>query len=218
MLVSSVAELSLLLVWGYNPGMRRFFLDLNTYLSELIHDWIALMSGVLGVVLAFVGVYVSTENAKGALFLTAAIAIMLSSFRIWKKQRALNKGFAEEENERREKQDAVRLREASAKEDAGRPRFKLTSRRLPGDEWENIEIWNIGLTPALDLKLTCDGIDKGQAGILRPGKKIDRQVRHNNESHDFCLFFRTEFGSQWSIVQGPYGAERVVEVLRPDQI
>src|ERR1017187_1573000 len=218
MLVSSVAELSLLLVWGYNPGMRRFFLDLNTYLSELIHDWIALMSGVLAVVLAFVGVYVGTEYARGALFLTAAIAIMLSPFRIWKKQRALINGFVEEEKKRQEKQDAVRLREASAKEDAGRPRFELTSRRLPGDEWENIEIWNKGLTPALDLNLTCDGIGKGQAGILRPGEKIDRQVRHNNEPHDFCLSFRTEFGSQWSIVQGPFGAERVVEVLRPDQI
>src|ERR1039458_5426840 len=111
MLVSSVAELSLLLVWGYNPGMRRFFLDLNTYLSELIHDWIALMSGVLAVVLAFVGVYVGTEYARGALFLTAAIAIMLSPFRIWKKQRALINGFVEEEKKRQEKQDAVRLRD-----------------------------------------------------------------------------------------------------------
>jgi hypothetical protein len=62
---------------------------LKEYFKALIHDWIAIMSGIASIILAFwVAYFPPTTAAAGRtlLWLTAVICFVLSSYRIWLKE------------------------------------------------------------------------------------------------------------------------------------
>jgi hypothetical protein len=179
-----------------------------TYLKAVLSHWWTAMSCA---VFTFLGVY-ATLAGKGGMWVvwtTAGLAIgflFSGTFFAWRKEYLANVLYAA----------AFTIK--SAEEDEGRPRFKIFPTRLPGDEWKNMAITNIGPTPALDLTLTLNGHDKGRVDILQPGETIDRQIPHNNDPGRFAFTFRTKFGSTWSITQSAYETETVVEVKRPYQV
>jgi len=61
---------------------------LRKYLASLWADWVARMSGVASVILAFLAAYLEfiVKHGKAALWVTAAICFVIASYRIWAKE------------------------------------------------------------------------------------------------------------------------------------
>lgn len=181
--------------------------ELWTYLKAVLSHWWTAMSCA---VFTLLSVYATLAGRSGmwVVWITAGLSVCFlfsGTFFAWRKEHLANVAYAA----------AFIIK--SAEEDARRPRFNISPTRLPGDEWKNMKITNVGLTAALDLILTLNGHDKGGIDILRPGEAIDRQIPHNNDAGRFAITFRTEFGSTWSITQSAYENETVVKVKRPYQ-
>src|SRR5688500_15525348 len=65
------------------------FQYLGEYWRGLRDDGIALMSGILGIMLAFLAAYLQwvVVNGRAALWICAAIAFFLAGYRVWRKER-----------------------------------------------------------------------------------------------------------------------------------
>jgi hypothetical protein len=61
---------------------------LGKYLAALWSDWVARMSGVASVILAFLAAYLEfiVKNGRVALWATAAVCFVVASYRIWAKE------------------------------------------------------------------------------------------------------------------------------------
>jgi hypothetical protein len=57
------------------------------YLREMSKDWVSMMSGIASVILAILGGVVRNPLPRYALWVAATLCYILSSFRIWKRER-----------------------------------------------------------------------------------------------------------------------------------